>query len=388
MKTNPDSQPLLIAHIVYHLGVGGLENGLVNLINRLPVTEFRHLIISLTDFTAFAERIEREDVEIVALHKRPGHDWQMYRELYRLFRQRRPDIVHSRNLAALEAQVPAWVAGIRYRIHGEHGRDVSDMDGTNWKYMLQRRLIRPFIHRYIALSGDLERYLLKKVGVPRKRLTRIINGVDTARFRPREGARREHLPVGFASESDRVVGTVGRLEPIKDQAVLVRAFIELSHRFPERVASLRLVIVGDGSQRGMLETLADESGLSGHIWFAGSRDDVPELLAAMDVFVLPSLAEGISNTIMEAMASGLPVVATDVGGNGELVAEGKTGYLVPRDDPAAMATALSQYLDRPERIGQHGVASRARAERDFSLGVMVDKYNRVYQQARVRQRAV
>jgi len=386
MNSTPDSNPLLIAHVVYHLGVGGLENGLVNLINRLPECDYGHLIISLTDYTSFAQRIQREDVEIIALHKRPGHDWRMFRDLYRLFRERRPDIVHSRNLAALEAQIPAWLAGVNYRIHGEHGRDVSDMDGTNWKYILQRRLIRPVLHRYIALSRDLEDYLIDRIGVSRNRITRIINGVDTTRFhRASPEARRQPLPADFAGQTDLVIGTVGRLEPIKDQATLVRAFIELAARHPEQAGRLRLVLVGDGSKRQELETLVANSGLISQVWFAGSRDDVPALLGAMDVFVLPSLAEGISNTIMEAMASGLPVVATEVGGNAELVLQGKTGQLVPRDNPVAMAEALTGYLLHPEQVDIQARASRSRAEQDFSLAVMVDNYHRVYQQAKARQ---
>ena len=378
MRPSPEHRPLLIAHVVYHLGVGGLENGLVNLINRLPAAEFQHMIVCLTDFTEFAQRIQRDDVEIIALHKRPGHDWRMFVELFRLFRRRKPDIVHSRNLASLEAQIPAWLAGIRSRIHGEHGRDVSDMDGTNWKYILQRRAIRPFVHHYIALSRDLESYLEEKIRVPARRITRIINGVDVGLFRPPETRSRGALPKDFASATDLVIGTVGRLEPIKDQGTLVRAFIELAERYPAHRERLRLVLVGDGSTRQDLQELLGDTGLAGQVWFAGSREDVPQLMQAMDVFVLPSLAEGISNTIMEAMACGLPVVATDVGGNAELVMEGQSGFLVPRDDPSQMATALSSYLETPEIVEQQGQAARDRAEQAFSLAVMVDSYRRVY----------
>lgn len=386
MTANHPTKPILIAHVVYHLGVGGLENGLVNLINRLPESEFRHLIVTLTDYTDFAQRIQRDDVEIVALHKRPGHDWRMFRDLYRLFRNRRPDIVHSRNLAALEAQIPAWLAGVPCRIHGEHGRDLSDKDGTNRKYILQRRLIRPLIHRYIPLSADLERYLAEKIHVPEGRMTRIINGVDTGRFHPATHTDRSGLPDGFAGEDSLVIGTVGRLDPVKGQATLVRAFAELIRQDPQQAGRLRLVIVGDGSTRKELQRLAEEANLDERVWFAGSRDDIPQLMQAMDVFVLPSLAEGISNTIMEAMASGLPVVATDVGGNGELVIAGETGQLVPRDDPQAMARALSRYLERPDWVKEQGRASRRRAEQAFSLTAMVGRYREVYQQASVRRR--
>ena len=376
MTGDAASRPLRVAHVIYRLDTGGLENGLVNLINRLPADRYRHQVICLTDYTDFSRRIARDDVELVALRKRPGHDWRTYRALYRHFRRWHPDIVHSRNLAALEAQLPAWLAGVPVRVHGEHGRDMSDPDGSNRKYNLQRRLLRPFVQHYVALSGELEDYLQRRIAVPPARISRILNGVDTERFAP--GTDRGVLPPGFAGEDDLVIGTVGRLDPVKGQATLVRAFIELVARLPGQGDRLRLMLVGDGPDRAGLEALLQDSPLKEQVWFAGTRDDIPACLGAMDIFVLPSLAEGISNTIMEAMASGLPVVATAVGGNAELVQAGETGELVPREDPAAMAEALAGLVRDPARRRAQGAAGRRRAETRFSLVRMVDRYDAVY----------
>lgn len=377
-RADPPSAPFNVLHVVYHFGVGGLENGLVNLINRLPRERFRHRIVSLTDYTDFSRRIEREDIEIHALHKRPGHDWRMYVQLYRLFRRLRPDIVHTRNLAAMEAQLPAWLAGVPCRIHGEHGRDVLDVDGTNRKYILQRRLLRPFIHHFIALSRDLEGYLRHRIGVQPHRLSRIINGVDVERFRPDTAGARTRLPAGFAAADSIVIGTVGRLAAIKDQLSLVRAFVRLRELAPAIAGRLRLVLIGEGSERTRLEQELTAAGLMPQAWLAGARDDVAELLPALDLFVLPSLAEGISNTLMEAMACGLPVIATDVGGNGELVLDGETGALVPRGDAEALAQALKPYVQDAARRESHGAAARRRAETEFSLERMVGRYQSLY----------
>lgn len=378
MSISCDSSRILIAHVVYRLGVGGLENGLVNLINRLPGNKYRHLVIALTGFTEFTQRIQRDDVDIIALDKRPGHDWNMYRDLYRIFRDRKPGIVHSRNLAAMEAQVPAWLAGVPCRVHGEHGRDVLDVDGRNWKYILQRKILRPFITQYIALSIELESYLRETIGVPGQRITRIINGVDIQRFKPNAAIGCDFLPDGFLKSNALIIGTVGRLEKIKDQMTLIEAFAVLRRNHPDQMDRLRLVIVGDGSMRSTLERRIVENDLGDSVWLAGNRDDVPELLQCMDIFVLPSLAEGISNTIMEAMATGLPVVATDVGGNRELVME-NNGSLVPRSDPQSMADALSRYLVEPALLESHGNSARDKAETDFSLQTMVDRYASVYE---------
>jgi len=137
----------------------------------------------------------------------------------------RPQIVHTSNLTTLVTQIPATLAGVPVRIHGEHGRDMLDLDGSNVKYQRVRRMIRPFVHEYIALSRDLETYLLGKIGVARPRVTQIYNGVDTDIFRPAPPRRADLLVEGFGAADRVVVGTVGRLQAVKDQVTLVRAFV-------------------------------------------------------------------------------------------------------------------------------------------------------------------
>ena len=182
--------PPLIVHVVHRFAIGGLENGLVNLINSLPSSSWRHAVIALTDIDpGFVRRVVRDDVEFVALRKGPGHAIPLYPKLYALMRSLRPRIVHSRNLAALEATVPAWAAGVPVRIHGEHGRDFNELDGKGRRYRYVRRLYRPFVSRYVALSPDLEQYLHDRVGVPVARIVQIFNGVDTERFRPPSNGR-------------------------------------------------------------------------------------------------------------------------------------------------------------------------------------------------------
>ena len=368
----------LIVHVVHSLAVGGLENGIVNLINHLPRARYRHAVVCITGYTDFRSRISIPDVEVFALHKRPGKDFPVYFRLWKLFRKLRPDIVHTRNLSTLEAQLPAFLAGVPHRVHGEHGRDLDDVDGTRRKYQLLRRLFRPLVHRYVALSGDLERYLRYRVGVPQDRIDRLCNGVDTMRFLSDRVRSREHLGISNLGRESIVVGTVGRMDPVKDQMTLVRAFVHLVRCAGDRGRDLRLMMIGDGALRLTAAQALQEAGLSDRAWLPGERSDVPDLFRAMDVFVLPSLAEGISNTILEAMASGLPVVATDVGGNSELVEAGRTGFLVPRADPEAMADAIRIYVDDPELRRDHGARGRERCEREFSIGTMVKRYAALY----------
>ncbi len=370
-----------MVHVILRLAVGGMENGLVNLLNRLPRDRFRHAVICLTDATEFRARITRDDVEIFELAKRPGKDPGLYVRLWRLLRRLRPDIVHTRNLPTIDLPVVAFLAGVPARVHGEHGRDMVEIAGGNRKYNMLRRLVSPVVDRYITVSRDLEAWLAGAVGIPAGKIEQIYNGVDCDRFHPAHpptGARASFPEADFAPPGSVVIGTVGRMETVKDQTGLARAFIKLHEMAGDRAGTLRLVMIGDGGLREPARALLAEAGLEAAAWLPGDRDDIPDLLRAMDVFVLPSLNEGISNTILEAMASGLPVVATDVGGNPELVIDGETGVLVPPGDPDAMAGALRRYIDDPDLIARHGTAARARAEAEFALEIMAGRYLAVY----------
>lgn len=361
-------EPPLVVHIIYSLGTGGLENGLVNIINRCPPGRYRHAIVCLTESGPFAARITAPGVTVHELHKRPGHDWGMYWRLWRLLRRLRPAVVHTRNLAALETHVlGVLMPGVK-RVHGEHGRDVSDIDGTNPTYRRLRRGLSPLIHRFITVSRDLEHWLVGQVGIPADKVTQIYNGVDGERFRAL--SRRDQTPVS--------IGTVGRLATVKDQRQIIRALVHIFTRRPALRESLRCIVIGDGPERAALEAEAFSSGVSAEIEFRGDRSDVPAQLAAMDVFLLPSLNEGISNTVLEAMASGLPVIATDVGGNPELVQPGVTGTLVPVGDAEALAEAVLALLDDPARRAQYGAAARERIAREFDWNRTVQAYLGVY----------
>lgn len=376
MSLLQDPRPLIV-HVVYRFDTGGLENGVVNLINHMPAESYRHAIVALTEVTDFRKRIRRDDVEFIALEKPPGHGFWLYPKLYRLFRRMRPAIVHTRNLAALEATVPAWAAGVPVRIHGEHGRDISDLDGSNLRYQRLRRLYRPFVTYYLALSRDLAQYLTEKIGVPPSKMAQVYNGVDAQRFRPAQTNR--PIPCcPFSNPAHWLIGTVGRMQAVKDQLTLARAFILALEREPALANRMRLVMIGEGPLRAESLALLQAAGVAELAWLPGERSDVPEIMAGLDCFVLPSLAEGISNTILEAMSCGLPVIATQVGGNADLVTEGSTGILVPSNDPEAMAQAILNLATSPSLAERMGEAGRRDVERKFSMEAMVNAYRHTY----------
>ncbi len=357
----------LIAHVVHRFDFGGLENGLINLINLMPAASARHIVIALTEATEIQLRIKKADVRVYVLGKQSGKDFKSYVRLYRLLRQLKPDIVHTRNMGTLDCQFVAWLAGVKRRIHGEHGWDIFDPDGRLAKYRLIRKVLSPLIERFVALSEELELWLLRDVRISAAKVIRICNGVDTQRFFSRAHG---PLQVGHC-----IVGSITRFSEIKDPLNAVRAFVELNRVRP---GAARLLMVGDGPLKEQAEGMVVAAGLEPLVCFAGSVLDVAPYLAKMDIFVLGSRREGISNTVLEAMATGLPVVATNVGGNVELVDDGVTGSIVPPQSPHDLATAIATYIDDPEMARRHGAAGRKRVEDHFSMETMVTKYTQVY----------
>ena len=371
----PDPRSLIV-HIVYRFDVGGLENVIATLIDRLPVGAYRHAVVSLTEITQFRLRIERSDVEYVELQKGPGHAVKLYPALYQYFRRVQPAVVHTCNLAALEAVVPAWLARVPVRVHAEHGWDVHDPDGSNPKYRMIRKLYRPFVSHYVAVSADLASYLTRCAGVGADEVSLILNGVDTERFAPRPAASSIRSVLPF--DECWVVGTVGRMQAVKNQTLLARAFVRALQVAPEAAGSLRLAMIGDGPLRGEAARILAAAGVEQLAWLPGTRDDVAALLPELDCFVLPSVTEGTSCTMQEAMACGLPIVATNVGGNGDVIADGLTGTLVNSGDADAMARAILRYWRDREVATRHGTAARLRALETFGMSPMIDAYDRLF----------
>jgi sugar transferase (PEP-CTERM/EpsH1 system associated) len=381
LSVSPDIRHIRIVHVLHSFDIGGLENGVVNLINCLDWQRYSHVVCCLTRAGRLVTRLKRQDVQIVELKKTEGHSWWLPIHLARLFKRIGSHIVHTRNWGTIDGIIGARLSRIPIVVHGEHGRTMVEVDGHNPKRTMVRRGLSPLVDRFITVSEELEQWLSNSVGVDRKKITRICNGVDLAEFLT--GQRRDEARAKYHLGQDEfLIGTVGRLDPIKGHVSLMRAFAQLATKYP----LAKLLVVGAGPCYQQLESLKKQLRLNDRIVLLGERDDVSTLLQSLDVYVLPSIFEGISNTILEAMASGLPVVATRVGGNGELIQDGVTGQLIPKQDVAALTEALALYLRQPSLALQHGAAGRRRVEEQFSLPTMVAAYDRLYS-GLVRERA-
>ncbi|WP_229496031.1 TIGR03088 family PEP-CTERM/XrtA system glycosyltransferase [Massilia polaris] len=370
--------PPLVVHLIYRLDFGGLESLLVERINRMCATRYRHAVVCLTDYTAFADKIRRQGVTLHALHKQPGLSPGTHLALWSLLRRLNPTIIHTYNLSAIEYAPVALLAGVPVRINGAHGRDHHDPHGLNARHNLLRRLMLPFYDCYYANSAAMVKWHSDVIGVPSAKSRLLSNGIDTARFRPREHG--DAPAPGPFGDGCIVIGSVGRIQQVKDHATLLEAFILLRQQLPEQRARLRLAIVGDGPLLPALRARAAQAGLEREVWLPGSRADVAEILRGFHVFAMASIAEGTPGAALEAMASALPVAATRVGGIPEVIEDGVTGALAPPSDPQALADALARYVAAPGLAAQHGQAGRARVLRHYAMDAMVAAYLGLYDQ--------
>ncbi len=367
-----DRRPLIV-HLLHRFDTGGLENGVVNLINHLPA--FRHTVVAVTEITAFKERVTAPGTQFIALNKPPGQGLWLYPRVFRLLRELRPAVVHTRNLGAMEFLLPAWAAGVPLRVHSEHGWEVDDLGGVNPAKQRLRRLYGVAAHRFVALSRAIESYLTGPVRLAPARVQRICNGVDTQRFAPPTTVP-DAWP--YRRGEQIVIGAVGRMQAVKDPLNLVEAFLQLRALCPADWPRLRLVMLGGGPLLEAARERLAQAGAAAQAWLPGDRSDVAQLLPHFDIFALPSQAEGISNTLLEAMACGCAPVATDVGGNPELVEPGVNGLLVPPQDAPALAAALAGLVNEPGQRQRLAEASLARVRSQFSLSGMVDAYAALY----------
>lgn len=356
-----------MVHVLHSYATGGMEKGIATLVQNASA-HFEHVILCLSQ-SGESERLLPTDTDVISLGKAEGNSFLFILKLARTLKALRPDIVHTRNWGGMDGIIAARLSGISSVVHGEHGWGIVDSDGTKYKRVIIRRLLSKFVKEFTCVSQHMELWLSNVIHI-KKPIRQIYNGVDCYRFYPGNTPNQHQILSDIVFDpAASSIGIVSRLDPIKDHTTLFHAFSKVRSVRPEA----QLVVVGDGPEREYLENIAGEG-----IFFLGNRQDIPDILKLLDVFVLPSINEGLSNTILEAMATAIPVVATHVGGNPELVKDDLTGLLVPPKNPDALAGALLKYLDDEGLRRRHGNAGRKRAEKEFSISLMVKEYEKIW----------
>jgi sugar transferase (PEP-CTERM/EpsH1 system associated) len=364
-----------VHHVVLSLQPGGLENGVVNVVNQLDRRRFASTVCCLKEAGEFARRIEDPRVAVHALGWVGGTDLALAIRLARLFRRTRAQIVHTRNAEAFfHGFVAAKLAGVPAIVHSEHGRSFDDRP---LRLAAQRWLTR-FTSAVFTVSEQLKSDLVRFTAIPPAAIDVLHNGVDVDRFAVRDPQSRHRWRTAWGiGIDDSVIGAVGRLAPVKNHALLLRAVAGSR-------SGAHVVIVGEGPERESLQALADGLGIASRVRFAGHSDDVRSDLAGFDVFALPSRSEGMSNTLLEAMAASLPVVVSDVGGNPEIVRDGVDGLIFRNGDGQGLAQCLDRLCADAALRVRLGGAGRDRVAASFSIRAMVERYEILYDRVLAR----
>jgi glycosyltransferase involved in cell wall biosynthesis len=357
--------PVKLLYITSNLSLGGAERQLYYLIRGLDKSRFTAHVVPLWPDYTMRSQFEEAGATIVAIHKKCRYDATVLLRLRSFIRVLRPDIVHCQMYTAnMWGRIAAVLAGAKTIIVSERNSDY--LWKNRWHFAVERRLNR-FARVFLGNSHRVCQYCEQNLRLPTGTFRLMYNGVDTNEFRP------PSQRLGALS-SGPLVGTVANLYPNKDLGTFVRMAVRVSERHP----NARFRVIGYGTERDALTSLANQLGIGDRIEFAGACSNVAEEYHRMDVFVLSSRHEGFANVIIEAMASGLPVVATDVGGAREAIDQGRTGFVVQSGDPVALADCVDRLLADSALRNQMGAAGREQAVREFSLEAMVRRYEQLY----------
>ncbi len=365
-----------IVHFVENLERGGLERTVIDLIGAQRDAGHECSVVCLYEQGLLADELIAAGVAVDACGKQQGLDMRAVRHARRLLKETPGAVLHTHNATAHYHAVLASIGlPLQRIINTRHGMGETVHGGRGeWLYRRSMRLTD-----YAVAVCEAARERFGRSGVrPRIRLLSIPNGIRVDGFSATSTAVREALATGLGLPAGtRIIGTVGRLEPVKDQATLIRAFRLVHARLPDTA----LVVVGDGSLRQQLEQVAAAEGVIDAVRFLGDRNDVARLLQGMDLFALSSLSEGYSIALLEACAVGLPIVATAVGGNAEIVRNGINGVLVPSRDVQALADSIADVLQSPLRAEGMGNAGHAWVQKEGSFTTMSERYMRLYASA-------
>jgi L-malate glycosyltransferase len=361
-------EKIKVLHIVLSLEIGGLEQVVLNLVRNLDRKRFEPAVACLNERGALADELLKLGIKVIQVNPMSARFSFLFpMELVKIIKQEKVDIAHSHSGCWYKSVRAASLAKIQPTIHTEHGRLIPDSLQARWL----DRFYTKYTTRVVAVSDSLRDYLIYQIKIPASKIEVIYNGVPDIKL----AVSIDSIPLLEGNGSIPIIGTIGRLAPVKDYSTLLLAMRQVV----DEVRPAKLVIIGDGPERNRLEQLTEKLGITSNVNFLGARRDLANLYGNFTVFALSSISEGTSMSILEAMASGKPVVATAVGGNTSLVQEGKTGHLVPPKQPELLAKALLNLI-RNKTIAQNmGNAGRERYLTYFTATQMARNYELLYE---------
>ncbi len=369
MKKKP-GEKIHIAFLVHTYGFGGLENMVTNLVNHLDPNRFESTIISFAPLHPLNNRVDLNRVQVLSLNKKGGNNLVLIYKIYLLLKKIGADVVQTHNWGtALEGILGAKLARIPGIVHAERGT-IEDKE----RNVVLQRFLWGFADQVLSVSESHRKKVTNVIGFPHEKIKAIVNGVDTERFFPNPKIKEEIRKKLGLKNGNFCIGTVGSLRPVKNQLLLVNACKAILPHFDQ----VEVLIVGEGPLESQLKNEVKTLGLSEKIHFAGGQPNIPEILNALDIFVLPSLSEGMPNVVLEAMACGIPTIATAVGGTPEVIEDGKNGILIASEDEPHLIRVLKELIQNQNQRQTIGIEGRKRMLYHFSLKKMVSEYELLY----------
>ena len=360
---------LNIAHVVFSFDYGGLERRILRLIESLSADRCRFIVISLRHSDGrFLDT--RFPVEHLNVNAEPGVDFSAIKRVAQHLKERDVHIVHSHNwVSMLEGALAARMAKTPVSVHGEHGAKRFEPEELVWRRTMTQRVLCRLSDHIIPVNDAINARLRELWWLPENRLTTIRNGVDTTKFRPRDSERND------LSQTIHV-GSVSRLDPVKNFPCLMRAVALLNER--NEGIKYRLTIVGGGDQLSELQTLRQQLKAEDFIEFPGPTDAAEEWYPRFDIYVNSSFSEGMSNTVLEAMACGLPIVATDVAGHRDWLVENEHALFFKNDDTQDLAKKIKILSEDPDKRRTMSSINRLYIENEFSQNQFIERYQSLY----------
>jgi len=361
-----------IVHVTFHMQIGGTEQVIYNLIENTDPSRYDVSILCLEQPVGpFGIQLQKKGYQVIALDRKPGFDFSLIIKIHRYIKLNNIDVLHCHQYSPYVYGVLGALLTECRVIFTEHGRFYPD------SRKLKRVLVNPFLNmitdHITAISSATRNSLVKYENFPKSKIRIVYNGIDDSKYllSYENSDLKESLGIG---KDAYVLGTVARLDPVKNHKMMLKALKIIHQNYPE----IFLIIVGDGPERKNLENLASSLQISLRVIFTGFREDADIFYKITDIFLLTSFTEGTAMTLLEAMAMGLPCIATDVGGNPEIVKDKETGFIIPSDDENSLAEKINYLFSNQEIMKQMGKAGRKRFEDNFTVKRMVEYYQEMY----------
>jgi glycosyltransferase involved in cell wall biosynthesis len=366
-----ENQRIRLAQITHDLRIGGLQQVVVNICRTIDREKFDVIVICLRALGEFVPEVERMGIKVRLVPQRQkGTDYFSFLKLANILKEEKIEVIHTHNTQPFfDGAIAGLLAGVKTIVHTDHARNFPDKR----RYMFAEWLVSHFAYKIVGVSDHTCRNLVRYEKISKKKIMTIMNGIDLTRYKVEIDQQRKRMELGLNGKGP-IIGLAGRLVEAKGVRYLLQAMTDVVPLFP----NITLLIAGDGPLQDELKKMSVDLGIERRVLFTGPRLDMPELMKLFDIYVSPSISEGLPMVLLEAMAAGCPIIATEVGGVPMAVHHGENGSLVRPENPKALSSEIVRLLSNKEVRQQYSENGMTLAGEKFSAEVMTRNYEKLY----------